>query len=194
MFNEAGPDFQALKDLPGLLLVDDADKVGLVGKLLKMIDTGIMDGLREEEVSAEMMKLAQKGLEEALQRISKQFGDSTGGYAPGGGSMGGADTGGDFAAATKMDLFKEAVCCMAGMECWTGAFAATQGRAALAAELAMLEAGLPELQAHFEELNLVNVQKAAAQLAADFADLKTLTRQLTNRVKDAVVELATYKR
>jgi hypothetical protein len=49
MFNEAGPDFQALQALPGLLLVDDADKVGLVEKFLKMIEDGIMNVLTSDE-------------------------------------------------------------------------------------------------------------------------------------------------
>jgi hypothetical protein len=41
MRNEEGPDFQALKDLPGLLLVDEADKSGLDRALGVMIARGI---------------------------------------------------------------------------------------------------------------------------------------------------------
>jgi hypothetical protein len=191
MRNEDGPDFQAIKDLPGLLLVADEHKAPLVEQLTDMIATGI-ENVLEREFDERMFGFAMEGVDAAMRQIKEQFAsmDHNGSYGTGGGMMGGDDL--YHAGGWGLELFTEAVCCMEGMDCWTGAFANTAGRAQLEAELARLEEYLPELQDHFDDLNLVNVQKAAAELAAEFGNLKTTTRQLTNQLKDARARLTKF--
>jgi hypothetical protein len=81
-----------------------------------------------------MYQFAVKGLTDALEAIGRQFGPS-----------GADESHNDSSAAGAPELFEEAVCCMEGMDCWTGAYANTQGRAGLEAELAWLQEELPYL-------------------------------------------------
>jgi hypothetical protein len=193
MRNEEGPDFQMIQDLPGLLLVADENKAPLVGQLTGMIAEGI-ENVLEKELDEKMFGWAMDGVDAAMDAIRMQFSSTAaGGYGPGGGMMGGDDNYEMGTGGWGPELFKDAVCCMEGMDCWTGAFANTAGRAQLEAELARLEDALPELQEHFDDLNLVNVQKAAAELALEFGALKTTTRQLTNQLKDARTRLTNFQ-
>lgn len=80
---------------------------------------------------------------------------------------------------------KEAVCCMPGMECWDSTYENTQGRAGLEEELQMLEGEYPGVKAYFDELNVDNLKKQAAEREQKLADSRTASRKLTNAIGDA---------
>jgi len=193
MQNTDGPNFEALRDLPGLILLNGKQ----VDKLMNGIKESILQGTENviknmPNIDDKIVRVAMRSLTNSFEYISEQFGKTAAG-----GSMGGTDLGGDWGVTDVWTpkLFSDAVCCMEGMDCWTGAFANTQGKLQLEAELAGYKEQLPALEAHFDELNLENVQKAAAELAIAFADTRERAAKLTQQQKDAAKreELETAK-
>jgi hypothetical protein len=77
------------------------------------------------------------------------------------------------------------VCCMEGMECWDSSYANTQGKAGLEDELKMLEADFPGVQGRFDELNVDNLKKAAAEREQSLADARQAAKKLNNKIGDA---------
>jgi hypothetical protein len=87
--------------------------------------------------------------------------------------------------------WEEAVCCMAGMDCWTGAFASAAGRATLEADLALFEGELAEAKSRYDELNADNLREEAEWRAQSLADSRALSAKLTNQLRDAETREAT---
>jgi regulator of replication initiation timing len=102
-----------------------------------------------------------------------------------GSMMSGLENGGEPEKAWEPELFKKAVCCMAGMKCWNGAFEALQGKANLENELKTYEKQLPGLQARFDVLNQENVQKANEELRERFAEVRENSKKIANQLRDA---------
>lgn len=67
---------------------------------------------------------------------------------------------------------------MRGMECWTGSFGNAAGRAELEKDLATFRERLNEYQQEYDELNAVNLEKAAEERAQALADSRTLAAKL----------------
>lgn len=57
--------------------------------------------------------------------------------------------------------WETAVCCMPGMDCWTGAFANAAGRGQLEARIKQLGEELVVAEAEYQVLNVENERKAA---------------------------------
>jgi len=97
----------------------------------------------------------------------------------------------------KPTAWKEAICCMNGMDCWTDAFAKKVFLSNTKKEYYAKWATLQTATKLFNELNKENVAKAEAKSKKDFADskaaadktalaLKTLNNQMTTLNKDKV--------
>lgn len=75
---------------------------------------------------------------------------------------GSSDQGGDLANFYfEPEPWTEAVCCMEGMECWTGSFANAAGRGVLEKELAEFRGLMEEYKVKYDELNQENLREAA---------------------------------
>jgi hypothetical protein len=70
------------------------------------------------------------------------------------------------------------------MDCWNSAYEGAAGKESMEAELEALLWGYPEVKAHFNELNAVNVEKARVEQEAAFAENKRLAKLMTNTVAD----------
>lgn len=81
--------------------------------------------------------------------------------------------------------YADAVCCMPGMSCWNSSYENMSGRESMVQELEHLRSQFPDVKAHFDELNKENVAKARALKQQQFAESKQLSKELTNKVKDA---------
>lgn len=78
---------------------------------------------------------------------------------------------------------------MPGMECWDSTYENTQGRAGLEEELKMLEGEYPGVKSYFDELNVDNLKKQAAEREQKLADSRTASRKLTNTIADSAKRL-----
>jgi peptidoglycan hydrolase CwlO-like protein len=77
---------------------------------------------------------------------------------------------------------------MPGMECWNSAYEGAAGKDAMIAELERLLWEYPEVKTHFNDLNAENLEKAAAELTAAFAENARQAKSLTNKVADLETE------
>jgi hypothetical protein len=131
-------------------------------------------------------RAAIRALEDGMRHVAKQFeaytavtgGGSAGGDGPGGSS--GSDTG-----FWEPPTFDEAVCCMPGMECWTGDFANAAGRTRIIETIARLEDDLVYAREDFEILNAEVEREAADARAIALADARDNAAKLVNRIADA---------
>lgn len=89
--------------------------------------------------------------------------------------------------------FEKAVCCMPGMECWSGDFANTAGRQSLLNQLENIQGELKKAKEHYDELNAENLRKQAEQRAADLAESRTNSNKLVNQIKDSQKRVQTAK-
>lgn len=81
--------------------------------------------------------------------------------------------------------FDEAVCCMPGMDCWTGEFANAAGRAGLLEKLAMANEELVFAKETYDILNAENEREASLARAAALADATALANKLVNQIADS---------
>lgn len=79
---------------------------------------------------------------------------------------------------------------MPGMDCWSSAYEGAAGKEEMEMELQHLLWEYPEVKAHFNELNAVNVEKARLEQEALFAENKAAAKKLSNKVADAELERA----
>lgn len=175
MANIEGANFSRILELSFMLLSDDRTKNQIMVAVGKSITKGVEEVINRQEVDREITNAAQRALRKGLDSIAEQF------YAEGGKGMHGDST--TDVNAWEPTLFTNAVCCMPGMDCWNDN---EQGKIQLESELAYYQDQLPWVQAHFDELNLVNVQRQAAELAERFASTRDAAAKLTNQQKTAV--------
>jgi hypothetical protein len=110
---------------------------------------------------------------------------AAGAAAIGGGKEGGKGGAGSSGGFWEPPHFEEAVCCMQGMECWTGDFAAAAGRAKIVADIERLQAELGPAKELFDELNAENEREAADARALALADARDAASKLVNRINDS---------
>jgi hypothetical protein len=79
---------------------------------------------------------------------------------------------------------------MPGMDCWSSAYDGAAGKEAMEIELQHLLWEYPEVKAHFNALNAVNVEKARLEQEALFAKNKAAAKKLSNKVADKLLERA----
>jgi hypothetical protein len=110
---------------------------------------------------------------------------AAGAGAVGGGKEGGKGGAGSEGGVWEPPHFEEAVCCMVGMECWTGDFAAAAGRAKIVQDIERLTSELGPAKELFDELNAENEREAADARALALADARDVASKLVNRINDA---------
>lgn len=179
--NTDGPDFGALTGLAALVLLEPAQVSTLMGKVREGIVRGVQSVVEELPMEQKYQRAALNSLAEGMTQVAMQFEmfmDLTGGAA-------GGTTDGGFTGWWEPKPWEEAVCCMDGMECWTGKFAAAAGKANLEADLAQYEGELEEATAIFDDLNAENLREQAEERAQALADSRILSNKLINQVRDA---------
>jgi hypothetical protein len=153
MANTNGPDFEALTTLPGLMLLEESQVRDLMGHVKDGIVNGtkkvVMDLAMEEKYQYAAMNALRDGMR-MVEMAFNMFMDT----GPEEGPKGFNDQG-----FWEPSRWETAVCCMQGMDCWSGAFANAAGRAQLEADLANFQAELVGVQARYEELNVENERK-----------------------------------
>lgn len=78
------------------------------------------------------------------------------------------------------------VCCMKGMDCYTGAFENEAYRQQIERDLVGYRMELEHKKAAFDELDAENQREIAAQRQIDLTASKTLSQRLNNQIADAV--------
>jgi hypothetical protein len=76
--------------------------------------------------------------------------------------------------------FETEVCCMKGMECYSGAFANAAGRAAIIGDIARLQTELVGAKEIYDVLNAEQEREAAADRAVALADARDFANRLVN--------------
>jgi hypothetical protein len=179
--NTEGPDFGALTQLSGLVLLGGDQVSTLMGKVREGIVRGVQSVVEELPMEKKYQRAALNKLADGMNHLTMQFEmymDLTGGAA-------GGTTEGGFTGWWEPKPWDHAVCCMKGMECWTGKFAAAAGKATLEADLAQFEWELEDATAHFDELNAENLREQAEERAEALANSRILSNKLSNQVRDA---------
>ena len=77
----------------------------------------------------------------------------------GSGSASGPSTGLELGYWEPKEPFTEAVCCMEGMDCWSGSFANDAYRGQLESDLAKFEMDLERSKVVYDELNADNLRR-----------------------------------
>lgn len=129
MENTMGPEFDAIIGLSSLVLLEGNQKREVMG----IVRDGIVDGTRkvvsELALEEKYQRAAVNALKDGMRHVEYAFEMF----------MEGIDTGASTTPAIIEDWqpepFAEAVCCMKGMDCWTGKFANAAGRAQLIADI-----------------------------------------------------------
>lgn len=85
----------------------------------------------------------------------------------------------------KPEPWATAVCCMKGMDCFSGAFETKAARENLVKELAGFEEELVGVKKLYDELNQDNLDKAAEQRAQDLAAARVAANKIVNSIADA---------
>jgi len=153
------------------------------------VSVGIVKGIEhvvyEQAMEEKYQRAAMRALTDGMRYVGEQFSEYADAGAVGGGSAGGP--GGDAGSEGFWEppRFDEAVCCMPGMDCWTGDFAAAAGRASIMADIAKFQEELVGAKELYDELNAENEREAAAERAVALADARDAAARLTNQIKDA---------
>ena len=82
--------------------------------------------------------------------------------------------------------WSEAVCCMKGMDCYTGAFENEAYRQQIVRDLESYREELMHKKDAFDELDAENQREIAVQRQQDLADSRALSKKLNNQINDAV--------
>jgi len=156
-----------------------------MGHVRDGVVNGISNVVYELAMEEKYQKSAMRALEDGMRHVSAQFEAYTaasGGSKPGAGSTATNTTEIGF---WEPPRFDEEVCCMKGMDCWTGEFANAAGRAAIIADIEKFSEEMVEAKDLYDVLNAENEREAAALRAVALADARDAAARLTNQIKDA---------
>jgi hypothetical protein len=172
-----GPNFANIVDLPAIVLLEQDQ----VNTLMTAVRDGVLAGAEKVVTDLAMEKRYQYAALNALYTEMQvvgmqfeQFRDSKGGKG-GAGDLG----------FWEPKAWNKAVCCMDGMDCWTGKFANAAGRANLEKDIERFteqEASAKEL---YDELNADNLAKAAARRQEELADARLAANKIINSIADS---------
>lgn len=153
--NTEGPDFEALTTLPALVLLEANQVSALMNKVRDGIVGGVAAVVMDLNMEEKYQRAAMMAMQDGMRHLAVQFEAYT---AAGAGAAGGSGSGpgSDEPGFWEPPRFDEAVCCMPGMDCWTGDFANAAGRAGLLEQLAIAEAELVGAKELYDELNAEN--------------------------------------
>lgn len=156
----------------------------LMGTVRDGIVMGTAQVVYDLNMEEKYQRAAMRALEDGMRHVAKQFEAYM--AVSGGGSAGGDDRDpGSDTGFWEPPTFDEAVCCMPGMDCWTGDFANAAGRAKIIEGIARLEAELVGATEEFDILNAENEREASAARAIALAEARDLAAKLVNRIADA---------
>jgi hypothetical protein len=180
--NTNGPNFHNILTTAGMVLLEGKQQAQLMQRVSVGIVKGIEHVVYELAMEEKYQRAAMRALAEGMMYVGEQFSE----YAAKE-DLGGATPGGDAGSAGFWEppRFDEAVCCMRGMECWTGDFAAAAGRAQIMADIAKFQEELVGAKELYDELNAENEREAAAERAIALADARDAAARLTNQIRDA---------
>lgn len=134
MANPDGPDFNAIVGTPALVaaFLEPAQ----VGELMGNVRDGIIEGTKKVVMDLPLeekyQRVALNALRDGMRLVSNAFESF---QASQGISSSGPSSGPALGYWEPKERFEEAVCCMEGMECWSGQFANAAGRGQLEADL-----------------------------------------------------------
>jgi len=134
LINTEGPDFESFTTLPSLVLLEDTAVFDVMTGVRDSIVEGVALVVSDLKLERRYQQAAMRAMEDGMRRVSEQF---SGFMADD--SKGGKDD--EFGFGTGEYFywepveFKKAVCCMPGMDCWSGDFANKAGRQSLLDDL-----------------------------------------------------------
>jgi hypothetical protein len=192
MSNTEGPDFSALVNLPGLVLLG-TESPEKVMEMMGLVRNAIVEGTKAVVTNLKLedkyQMAAMMALQDGMREVSYPFEEFMAVGAIGGGHEGPVTD----------ELFWEpktwdkAVCCMPGMKCWSGEFANQAGRQSLLNQLEQVGVELGYAKELYDELNAENLRKAADARNAALAESRTFSNKLKNTIKDTEKKVTNAK-